>query len=156
MQKLRCGLKHTCILSGDCSKTLRRDRQDACGVKLYSFIRRKKNPTYLFPHDISGLHDAARGQAMVSGQQDGLLQCHTQGAAVGWRGKHKVKLQHTLPVCIFIRFLLGAGGRYLSVLWANIMNIARNCSYLSSYFPDAALSQHAVCNCHKKNTIEWQ
>lgn len=40
---------------------------------------------YLFPHDISGLHDAARGEAMVSGQQDGLLQCHAQGAAVGQR-----------------------------------------------------------------------
>lgn len=44
-----------------------------------------QNP-YLFPHDISGLHDAARGQAVVSGQQDGLFQCHTQGAAVGQTG----------------------------------------------------------------------
>lgn len=37
---------------------------------------------YLLPHDISGLHDAARGQSVVTGQQDGLLQCHTEGAAV--------------------------------------------------------------------------
>lgn len=36
---------------------------------------------YLFPHDISGLHDAAGGQSVVSGQQDGLLQRHTEGAA---------------------------------------------------------------------------
>lgn len=44
------------------------------------------NPcTYLFPHDISGLHDAARGKAVVSCQQDSLLQCHTQGAAVNQR-----------------------------------------------------------------------
>lgn len=36
---------------------------------------------YLFPHDISGLHDTAGGQSVVTGQQDGLLQCHTEGAA---------------------------------------------------------------------------
>lgn len=37
--------------------------------------------TNLFSHDISGLHDAARREAVVTGQQDGLLQCHTQSAA---------------------------------------------------------------------------
>lgn len=58
--------------------------------------------TYLFPHDISGLHDAARRQAMVSGQQDGLFQCHTQSAAVQ-KGKNKVKLKNSLSICISIR-----------------------------------------------------
>lgn len=47
--------------------------------------------TNLFSHDISGLHDAARGEAVVPSQQDGLLQCHTQSAAVDqpkiWRGE---------------------------------------------------------------------
>lgn len=95
---------------------------------LYSFTKK----TYLFPHDISGLHDAARGQAVVTGQQDGLLQCHTQGAAVGQTEKHKVKLQHTLPVRIFIRFSVGE-------------QTILKC--------DAALSQHAVYNCHIKYYI---
>lgn len=45
------------------------------------YSRRLRN-TYLLPHDIGGLHDAARWKAVVSSQQDGLLQCHTQGAAV--------------------------------------------------------------------------
>lgn len=49
---------------------------------------RQHTHTYLFPHDISGLHDAAGGQPVVSGQQDGLLQCHTQGAAVDQRGNN--------------------------------------------------------------------
>ncbi len=61
---------------------------------------RVQNP-YLFPHDISGLHDAARRQAVVSGQKDGLLQCHTQGAAVGQRGKTQGQAQtYDLPLHI--------------------------------------------------------
>ena len=40
---------------------------------------------YLLPHDISGLHYVARGKAVVSSQQDGLFQCHTQSAAVDQR-----------------------------------------------------------------------
>lgn len=36
----------------------------------------------LFPHDISGLHDASWGQAVVPCQKYGLLQCHTQCTAV--------------------------------------------------------------------------
>lgn len=47
------------------------------------------NTRYLFPHDISGLHDAAGGQSVVTGQQDGLLQRHTEGAAA-----KKTKTKH--------------------------------------------------------------
>lgn len=54
---------------------------------------------YLLPHDISGLHDAARGQSVVPGQQDRLLQCHTEGAAVAKEEKTKVKLSlHTVLI----------------------------------------------------------
>lgn len=38
------------------------------------------NSCSLLPHHICGLHDVARGQAMASGQDDGLFQRHTQGA----------------------------------------------------------------------------
>lgn len=47
------------------------------------------NHPYLFPHDISGLHDAARRQSVVTGQQDGLLQRHTEGAAVAKEEKNE-------------------------------------------------------------------
>lgn len=49
--------------------------------------RRARLNTHLLPHDIGGLHDAAGGQAVVSGQQDGLLQRRAQRAAVGQRGR---------------------------------------------------------------------
>lgn len=35
------------------------------------------NRTYLLPHDISGLHDASWGQAVIPGQKNGLFQRDT-------------------------------------------------------------------------------
>ena len=35
---------------------------------------------YLFTHDVHGLHDAAGDEAVVAGQDHGLLQGHAQGA----------------------------------------------------------------------------
>lgn len=51
------------------------------------------NTTYLFPHDIGGLHDAAGGQSVVTGQQDGLLQCHTEGGAAAREREKKPPLR---------------------------------------------------------------
>lgn len=38
---------------------------------------------YLLPHDVRGLHDAARRQTVVPGEQNGLFQSDTESAARG-------------------------------------------------------------------------
>lgn len=98
------GLKHILTQkknSGDCSSTNRRlSRNERGEYREMCVGEEEKYGTYLFSHDIGGLHDAARRQTVVSGQEDGLLQRHTQGAAVDHkRNTRSSTCNHTFPDC---------------------------------------------------------
>lgn len=95
---------------------------------------------------------------MVAGQQDGLLQCHTQGAAVGQRGQNIRSSSKMRALSEYVSDLADLNNDVLIQFhWVQK-------HYLSSYFLHSEQSEHTggarhnkiICSDHKTSCLTRQ